>query len=522
MKRLVTIILVLALLAPTISAINTYEVRASVNEIGLSTQEPKVTVEPERTTEPENTKVPEDTAEPVGSESPEETIEPEITVAPIEYELGDIDGSGKINANDALKVLKHAAKIEILDDSELIIADVDKSGKADATDALYILQYAAKIIVRFVFNPDENIEILKEYLRENSNTTYQNSPAVKYDFTLNGESEYSQEYSKLSYNEKYDSFYYEYHALVDLKNSVNIKYKITDSEIHFDIDIKENDEEKLYSVVASDFFDIKELSTELKVANDTNVTLYKFRTSKRELRELMYEEGLDRINAWFHIGLISMESYLQKTVVMTLKDIGLGQYDYDQDFLLKMSLILNGIYLDGDPDIENALSKLKDYIIANGVKDGNLVYLELSTLNGGSSYADEEEYYNSLVYDSEYDIVYFQKNIIYINPNQYAVAVVQPCSDKTSYCYVDIYEYDNNGNLTYIDSIEARAKSRDICWGGSYEFYYVDESDRKLSAQDQMLGDQIVTDLISDLHHDIFREISDVELYELGYWYYYN
>lgn len=65
--------------------------------------------------------------------------------------FGDINEDGAVNAEDALIVLKYAAKID--DYSEIIglyyRGDVDRNDALDATDALYILQYAADLIDSF-------------------------------------------------------------------------------------------------------------------------------------------------------------------------------------------------------------------------------------------------------------------------------------------------------------------------------------------------------------------------------------
>ena len=102
---------------------------------------------------PESTATPEITATPEASATPEITMTPEATetIVPTstpdepDYLIGDVDLDGKVNATDALLVLKHAAKIEILSDDELIIADVEPDEKIDAVDALEILKIAAKI-----------------------------------------------------------------------------------------------------------------------------------------------------------------------------------------------------------------------------------------------------------------------------------------------------------------------------------------------------------------------------------------
>ena len=67
----------------------------------------------------------------------------------VPYTLGDVDHNGKIQAVDALAVLRHVAKIETLDDTASLAADVDCDGKIKAVDALAILRYVAKIIDHF-------------------------------------------------------------------------------------------------------------------------------------------------------------------------------------------------------------------------------------------------------------------------------------------------------------------------------------------------------------------------------------
>ncbi len=59
---------------------------------------------------------------------------------------GDLDGSGNADANDALLILKIAAKLQTPTEEQRIAGDVDKSGNVDANDALYVLKKAAKLI----------------------------------------------------------------------------------------------------------------------------------------------------------------------------------------------------------------------------------------------------------------------------------------------------------------------------------------------------------------------------------------
>lgn len=93
------------------------------------------------------TPVPEATATPDITETPEVTVTPEHTEVP--FLLGDVDDNGKVDAADALLVLKQAAKITELEDVQKLAADVTKDEAIDAKDALQILKLAAKIIDSF-------------------------------------------------------------------------------------------------------------------------------------------------------------------------------------------------------------------------------------------------------------------------------------------------------------------------------------------------------------------------------------
>ncbi len=61
------------------------------------------------------------------------------------YRLGDIDADGTVNAADALLALQSAAQIKELDTDQLLAADVNKDRQASAEDALQILKFAAKM-----------------------------------------------------------------------------------------------------------------------------------------------------------------------------------------------------------------------------------------------------------------------------------------------------------------------------------------------------------------------------------------
>lgn len=59
--------------------------------------------------------------------------------------MGDVDGSGKVDATDARLVLRAAAKLDTLDDVKSKAADVNGDGKIDATDARIVLRVSAKL-----------------------------------------------------------------------------------------------------------------------------------------------------------------------------------------------------------------------------------------------------------------------------------------------------------------------------------------------------------------------------------------
>ncbi len=60
--------------------------------------------------------------------------------------MGDVNQDGNVTADDALDVLKHAAKLIKLEGDKLNAADMDGDGNVGAGDALLILQTAAKLI----------------------------------------------------------------------------------------------------------------------------------------------------------------------------------------------------------------------------------------------------------------------------------------------------------------------------------------------------------------------------------------
>lgn len=90
---------------------------------------------------------------PTATPRPTATATPDVTVTATpdttDVKLGDVNGDGEIGAADALAVLKHAAKLTLLEGSAWTAADVNKDNMLDANDALNILKYAARLINEF-------------------------------------------------------------------------------------------------------------------------------------------------------------------------------------------------------------------------------------------------------------------------------------------------------------------------------------------------------------------------------------
>ncbi len=67
----------------------------------------------------------------------------------IAYDLGDVDGNGKIQAADALLVLKSVVGKVELTEAQQIAAKTADSGEISAENALHILQKVVSNIQRF-------------------------------------------------------------------------------------------------------------------------------------------------------------------------------------------------------------------------------------------------------------------------------------------------------------------------------------------------------------------------------------
>ena len=63
--------------------------------------------------------------------------------------IGDVNGDGKVNTTDAVFILKYAAGMMQLDETQILAADCNHDGKVNTSDAVLILKYAAGMISSF-------------------------------------------------------------------------------------------------------------------------------------------------------------------------------------------------------------------------------------------------------------------------------------------------------------------------------------------------------------------------------------
>lgn len=63
----------------------------------------------------------------------------------LEFDLGDVDGDGRVTASDARLVLRRAARLVTFTPEQDWLADVDGDGRVTAADARLVLRVAAKL-----------------------------------------------------------------------------------------------------------------------------------------------------------------------------------------------------------------------------------------------------------------------------------------------------------------------------------------------------------------------------------------
>lgn len=59
--------------------------------------------------------------------------------------IGDVTLNGKVNVDDATAIIKHSAKIKLLEGEALEAADTNGNGKVNVDDATCVIKYAAKM-----------------------------------------------------------------------------------------------------------------------------------------------------------------------------------------------------------------------------------------------------------------------------------------------------------------------------------------------------------------------------------------
>lgn len=63
--------------------------------------------------------------------------------------IGDVDGSGRIDSEDALSILRASVQLENFDENKTKLGDVDSDGKLTSADSLQVLRYSVHLSVNF-------------------------------------------------------------------------------------------------------------------------------------------------------------------------------------------------------------------------------------------------------------------------------------------------------------------------------------------------------------------------------------
>ena len=106
------------------------------------------TAEPTTKDEAESTTGSVDPDEPTSEVKPTQPAEEESSESasePVYGLMGDLDGDGKVTAEDARTALRIAARLENPTKKQLEVGDLNKDGKITAKEARAILRYAANL-----------------------------------------------------------------------------------------------------------------------------------------------------------------------------------------------------------------------------------------------------------------------------------------------------------------------------------------------------------------------------------------
>lgn len=474
--------------------------------------------QPAPTWNPEWTPVP--TAPP--TEAPTETPEP--TPEP-NYETGDVDGNGSINAQDALLVLKYAAKLGDLTDAQFKAANVDDSISVNATDALNILKYAAKIIVRFVFTPDGNLAALKEYIAVEGMSETDGVYVIKKDYVAENDSAYEKEVDSFKYDANSDTLEYRYDiSATDDKGSYNYSYFINLGLQNSVIRIVYNEKSEEMNLD----FDIQKTieNSTIRFTDDFNVGLVKNKYDVEYLDKkatdydiLQFEQdNVDYINAMMHMAILSMEDYLKNTAVMNLSDLGFN-FKYSDEEFEKVFDILYGY----DYNITQSIQGLQNLIVSKGIKDGESILI-----HGADETFEKNQhigqYYGCevfLMYGTEVDALIFSGYTYFYDENVDCVVLtnILPMDNRQSYIYVKVYEPNNIGEYVAVAEYETQIDSKDIKFRGEYQFETISEQDSSKNGTFVDLAKQSVRHTLMESSTTWRYDCGygDVQLPDLGY-----
>lgn len=447
---------------------------------------------------------------PVPTEPPTET--PELTPEP-NYETGDVDGNGNINAQDALLVLKYAAKLGELSEAQFVAANVDDSENVNATDALNILKYAAKIIVRFVFDSEENIEVLKDYIKENGTVNENGNKELVRDYVALGDSEFSIEYDSFEYDEINNQVIYIYESVdadpinclkftITLKNttdtSVEVEWKqVTDNGV---VDLKgqstiKNEE---YSLDSNYEGDIDKSYLEQKVPE-----------YNRAKKDIWTADMKNIYNGYVHAAFVSLEDYFSKTLIMYVNDI-YKSYRYSDEKFAKVTALIYGI----DYSIYESLQLLWDELDRVGTKEDVYTYI--------SEYGDHNDYYATTYVEKNSDTedIYYVMDIFHRVRDIPIIIYIQPYINRDVYIGAVIYKANGSGEYEISKELQTVISVDDIDWNTSYDYECVYPENGSISETEQKILDEDIGRMLMKVDL-LLRDKTSVELMDFGFYNYF-
>lgn len=238
---------------------------------------------------------------------------------------GDITGDNSISADDALGTLKHAASIEVLEESVLLKADVNQDSSIDAMDALYILKFAAGIIDSF----EDVVIVIPEAT----------------DAPIKGDTGY----------EVIDELNIDYDCFncfeVEIKSSEEKVFTAEDFDVEgvsqvFTKGKKKSDEEYLYTLVLviEDGYEQKDIMNEFRVMDNVQSVEYNDYVQKSAVLELNESE---------------LQIEVGETVELYIEDY---RYYYDDWYDMRLAVTF-------DRDISNEAEYSKESLAKYGVTD---------------------------------------------------------------------------------------------------------------------------------------------------------